>query len=116
MRFAGGIAPICSIFISIIARHYIPLNLQTSKRSCKLFSMVEQLDLAGPIPEQRNYRQEAAEVLGFLNFKTGRNYRLVDTNLDFIVGRLKSGVTVQQCKTVIARKHRQWGTNEKMWD
>jgi len=62
-----------------------------------------------------SFRSEAIEVLQFLNEKTGRKFREGDTNLKLIVARLKSGASVQDCKTVIARKHRQWAKDDKMW-
>jgi uncharacterized phage protein (TIGR02220 family) len=67
-----------------------------------------------------SYVSQAIEVLDFLNAKTKRVYRALDgrgqptTNLRIIIDRLKSGVTVQDCKTVIARKHRDWATDDKM--
>lgn len=64
--------------------------------------------------DTRPYREEAKEVLAFLNEKSGRRYREIGANLDMIIARLKSGVTVQQCKTLIARKVRDWGADEKM--
>jgi uncharacterized phage protein (TIGR02220 family) len=57
---------------------------------------------------------QATEVLLFLNEKTGRNYRLVDANINPIIARLKSGATVQDCKTVIMRKWHDWHADEKM--
>lgn len=61
----------------------------------------------------RNYKIEAIEVLEFLNTKTGRKYRPVDPTIKPIMARLKT-CSVQDMKTVIARKHREWNTNEKM--
>jgi len=63
---------------------------------------------------ERNYLAESKEVLAFLNEKSGKKYREVGVNLDLIVSRLKSGVTAQQCKTLVMRKVRDWGTDEKM--
>ena len=63
---------------------------------------------------ERNYQAEAKEVLAFLNEKSGKKYREVGVNLDLIISRLKSGVTAQQCKTLVMRKVRDWGTDEKM--
>ena len=60
------------------------------------------------------FKQKAEEVLRFLNRKSGKNYRAVDTNLKMIIARLKSGATVQDCKSVIARKQSEWGSDEKM--
>lgn len=59
-------------------------------------------------------KEQAAEVLMFLNLKTGRNYRAVETNLRKVRAILKTGVTVQQMKAVIAKKCRDWRGDEKM--
>lgn len=53
-------------------------------------------------------------VIDFLRLKTGRNYQYVDTTLKPILERLKEGVTLEQCKQVIARKHSQWSNNPEM--
>ena len=76
-------------------------------------------------PERKNgnpsLTKQAIEVLEFLNATTGRNYRATDstdkptTSLQHIISRLKTGATVQDCKTLIARKHRDWAGNDKMW-
>lgn len=69
-------------------------------------------------PEKKNgkdYKTDAIEVLNFLNEKTGRAFRPSDTNLKLIVNRFKTGATVQDCKTVVARKHGDWAGNDKMW-
>lgn len=62
----------------------------------------------------RDYREEAKEVLAFLNLKAGKQFRENDTNLDFIIARLKSGVTLDVCRTMIMRKVRDWLTDPKM--
>lgn len=59
-------------------------------------------------------KEMAADVLTFLNLKSGKSYRMVDANLDPIRMRLKSGVTVDDMKSVIALKCRQWANDEKM--
>lgn len=61
-----------------------------------------------------NYKHEAIEILEFLNETTGRKYRPVDATLKPIVCRLRSGVTVQDCRTMIVRKWRDWHQDEKM--
>ena len=53
-------------------------------------------------------KKQAAEILKFINEKTGRNYRFVDTNLKFIIARLQSGASIRDCFQVIAKKTRQW--------
>lgn len=64
-----------------------------------------------PVP---NLKNDAREVLDFLNLKTGRSYQPVPANLDLIVARLKEGATAIQCRQVIAKKAREWGGDEKM--
>lgn len=59
-------------------------------------------------------KKEAIAILNFLNEKSGKNYRPVDVNLNFIIARLKSGATFQQCKSVIAKKRRDWIGDENM--
>lgn len=66
------------------------------------------------LSRSRSLIEQANEVLRFLNEKTGRHYRAVDANLKPIVARLKSGVTVQDCKTLIMRKWNDWHADEKM--
>lgn len=56
----------------------------------------------------------AKRVLAFLNEKTGRRYREVKVNLDMISARLKEGATELECKQVIAKKCREWATDENM--
>jgi uncharacterized phage protein (TIGR02220 family) len=56
----------------------------------------------------RDYVTESKEILSFLNLKTSKHFREVDANLGQIQARLKSGVDVQTCKTLIARKVRDW--------
>lgn len=64
--------------------------------------------------QQALLRSQALEVLTFLNEKTGRAYRLVDSNINMIVNVLKSDVTVMDCRKVIAKKYRDWIGDEKM--
>ena len=73
------------------------------------------LDSVVPAVASRSLRSEALEVLKFLNEKTSRNYRDTDTNLKLIEARLRSGASVQDCKSVIGRKVLQWKNDEKMW-
>lgn len=70
--------------------------------------------LNGHSPEQTALREHAKALLGFLNERTGRHYRATPTNLNFIVGRLKSGASVEDCRSIIARKVREWLTDPKM--
>ena len=59
-------------------------------------------------------RSTAKLVIDFLRQKTGRNYRYAETTLKPIIQRLKEGITLEQCKQVIVRKHREWGSNKEM--
>ncbi len=61
-----------------------------------------------------SHKSEAVEILEFLNTKTGRGYRPVKANIEMIIARLKEGATVADCRQVIAKKTREWGTDEKM--
>lgn len=62
----------------------------------------------------REYRTDSKEILAFLNLKTGKHFREVEANLSMIEARLKSGVDVQTCKTLIARKVRDWTPKPEM--
>jgi uncharacterized phage protein (TIGR02220 family) len=59
-------------------------------------------------PSNLEIKNQAIEVLNFLNLKTGRKFRLVPANLKLIIARLKSGASVIDCKQVIAKKRREW--------
>ena len=57
---------------------------------------------------------QAKAVLAFLNQTTHRGYRETPATLRMIECRLEAGASVQDCKTIIARKWREWGTDPKM--
>lgn len=63
---------------------------------------------------QHALRSQAIEVLEFLNEKTGKRFRHVDTNLNMIIARLKTGATVIDCRQIIAMKYREWKKNPEM--
>lgn len=65
-------------------------------------------------PEKKKLSEACAEVLAFLNEKTGRNYRPGKANIEMIAARLKEGATVAECRQVIAKKCREWRADEKM--
>jgi len=58
-------------------------------------------------------KPDVLEILNFLNEKTGRNYQPVKSNLSMITARLKE-YSKTQLRQVIAKKCREWGTDEKM--
>ncbi len=64
--------------------------------------------------EIHKFKSQAIEVLDFLNEKTGRLYRPVESNLKLIIACLKSGATVDDCRQVIAKKSREWRSDAKM--
>lgn len=66
------------------------------------------------VPKQTTLKSQAIQILKFLNEKTGRAYRPVDTNLKLIEARLKSGATLRDCFQVIAKKTREWKSDAKM--
>lgn len=57
---------------------------------------------------RKKLSEECAEVLAFLNEKTGRNYQPVKANIQLIAARLREGATVVQLRQVIAKKCREW--------
>lgn len=65
-------------------------------------------------PKNAELKKQATEILGFLNTKTGRNYQPVNGTLGPLMARLREGFTVSQCRQVIAKKTRDWWSNEKM--
>jgi uncharacterized phage protein (TIGR02220 family) len=58
--------------------------------------------------------RQAREVLNFLNDKTGRNYEPVPANLEMVEARLKEGASVDDLRAVVAKKTREWASDEKM--
>lgn len=62
----------------------------------------------------------ATEVLAFLNKKTGKKFSARNpkgsptVNAEIIMARFKEGYTVQDCKSVIALKCREWLHDHKM--
>ena len=70
--------------------------------------------IIGLKPDLKALRKEAAELLTFLNEKTKRSYQPVPVNIDMIVARLKEGNTPEDCRAIIAKKCREWLSDEKM--
>jgi len=64
--------------------------------------------------------KDAEEVIKFLNEKAKKNFQVrtpngkPTANALKVIARLKEGYTVQQCKTVITRKTRDWQAEDKM--
>lgn len=84
-------------------------------QSQTLLSGIGPPDASPPTIEKANgHRSAARELLEFLNDKTGRSYEPVEANLGPIVARLKEGTTPDDVRSVIAKKCREWGTDERM--
>jgi uncharacterized phage protein (TIGR02220 family) len=70
--------------------------------------------------EKPDYIGRASEIIGFLNAKTGKNYRArkpngqPTQNLYYLTMRLKEGYTDDDCRSVIANRVRAWGNDDKM--
>lgn len=93
----------CTPADSLIPDSLIPDSLTTSGKPDR-----------APPSKLNGKKSEAIEVLNFLNEKAGRAYRPTDANLGFIVARFKEGATVSDCMKVIAKKCREWCSDEKM--
>jgi uncharacterized phage protein (TIGR02220 family) len=63
--------------------------------------------------KNRELRKSALEVLMFLNERAGRSFEPL-ANLDLILGRLREGASVEDCKAVVQSKCEQWASDEKM--
>ena len=64
--------------------------------------------------KRAEHLETAKRLLAFLNKIAGRGYRECDSNLDFIIDRLASGATEQQCKTLICRQFHDWSETPDM--
>lgn len=95
------------------------IRSQKSEEELREETTLSGSDKPDDMPPPRNLRSEAKEVLEFLNAKTGRHYRPVEATIAMIACRLKgenkeTEVSVQTCKSLIAKKVRDWGTNADM--
>ena len=69
-------------------------------------------------PPEGGGRADALEVLSFLNDKANRHFKTegkpAAKSLGFIEARLREGATVEDMRSVIARKIREWGDDPHM--
>jgi uncharacterized phage protein (TIGR02220 family) len=74
----------------------------------------KQIPIVGHTPPytSNGHKESAEKILQWLNEKSHRNYRPSPTNLDFIVNRLKDGIADWQLRAIVARKCRDWDTDE----
>jgi len=73
--------------------------------------MGEILTFSEPV---KTKKQQAEEVIAFLNEKAGRRYKPTQVNLDFILARFKEGYTIEEVRAVVAMKVREWSHDDKM--
>ena len=67
--------------------------------------------------EEESRREESNNidiVISYLNDATGKNFRGAKTDRSAISARLSEGYTIDQIKSVIDRKAKQWGGDPKM--
>jgi uncharacterized phage protein (TIGR02220 family) len=62
--------------------------------------------------EKRIYTVNAKKILEYLNQKSNKKFKSVDSNLTPIIARFKDGHTCQDCLTVIDKKCKQWKNTE----
>lgn len=69
------------------------------------------------VDEENNItpKQQAIEIIDYLNVRAGRTYEHCETNLDLVIARLKEGRTVEQCFSVIDHKVSEWINDESMY-
>ncbi len=60
------------------------------------------------------HASDAAEILDYLNQKTGKAFKAVTSNVTLIVARLKEGATVDECRAVVDAKVAEWSADPKM--
>ena len=104
--------PISPVALGLIPSSLIPDSLSSDSL---------QTPLSGDArPQSNNFHKDVSEVIEFLNAKTGREYRIVNpdgsktSTSKAVLGILKKGYSVQDCKTMIARKAREWVGDPKM--
>lgn len=64
--------------------------------------------VAKTAPKIRPHHDAAKRLLAFLNEKTGKSFRPVDTHLTLLEARLNDGATEANVRGVIARKCAEW--------
>jgi uncharacterized phage protein (TIGR02220 family) len=78
-------------------------------------SLEREPDVTHPIrPQNENRRQQARDILAFLNQQAHKSFRDSPTNLKLIEARLASGMTPANLRGIVARKVRTWSRDPKM--
>lgn len=62
----------------------------------------------------KQLRDDARDIIEFLNRKTGRRYRANGSTLEIVMARLRSGASKQELKAVVAKKCMDWREDERM--
>lgn len=64
--------------------------------------------------------EQASLIINFLNARTGKKFPARNpkgsptSNAEFVIARLREGYSLQDCKSVIAAKTREWLHDDKM--
>lgn len=67
-----------------------------------------------PDPKPKPNADEAIALLTFLNVKARKGFKPVAANLDLLTARMAEGYTPQEIRAVIARKCRDWSSDDTM--
>lgn len=89
------------------------LDLDQTKTNKDKDIVGQKPDVAHP-SKNSELRKTASSVIAFLNEKTGKNFDVNGVNADHVIARLREGATEEECRQVIARKHRDWSGNPEM--
>lgn len=97
-------------------REYVSGQRDRARRRWEGHADPETGETSAPLKRQQNaeHRKAAAEVIAFLNEKSGRHFDLNGANADHVIARLRAGETVDDCRSVIAKKLRDWAGNPDM--
>lgn len=103
----------------------IPLKAELTPQSKVKYSRVKkELHCEGSSDKPANPSHEtASQILAFLNHKTGKNFRAFhglngkrrpSASLEFVLARMRDGISEDDLRGVIARKAREWKGDAKM--
>lgn len=67
-----------------------------------------------PIKPKRTQDQIATEIILFLNEKSGKRFKPVRVNLDFVLARIAEGYTEDELRMVVMRQVREWKHDDLM--
>lgn len=91
-------------------------NNQEPITICKPKALSDKSDELCLSTKKNKFKDDAIAILAFLNERTGKHYRPLKANLEFIAGRLAEGATISDCRAVIIRQARKWhGTENEIY-